>query len=81
MQKRKRITSGNPIRPDATVEEKMPRAAVRLAFFVSSLIWPGASKPTRMPAVTKYESIQFQGPDAPVSLYVCVKTNLADWKP
>lgn len=81
VQNKNRMTSGKPINPDATVEEKMPRAAVRLAFFVSSLIWPGASNPTRIPAVTKYESIQFQGPGAPVSLYVCVKTNFADWNP
>ena len=38
VQKRKRITTVNPRTALATAEEKIPRAAVRLAFLVSSLI-------------------------------------------
>ena len=41
-----RMTSGNPINADATADQKMPRAATRLASFVSSEICPDASKPT-----------------------------------
>jgi hypothetical protein len=38
VQKRNRMTKGKPTRQEATVDEKMPLAAVRLAFFVSSLM-------------------------------------------
>jgi hypothetical protein len=34
-QNRNRITSGKPITADATADQNMPRAAVRLAFLVS----------------------------------------------
>lgn len=75
------MTIGMPIRAEATADVKMPLAATTLAFCVSSEIWPLASKPTRTPAVTKYESIQFQTGGAPVSFKVCVNTYLADWNP
>jgi hypothetical protein len=51
-QKRKRITSGKPMRAEAKADQKMPRAAVTLAFWVSSEMCPDASKPTKIPAVT-----------------------------
>lgn len=78
LQKRKRMTIGKPKIAEAAAELKIPRAAVRLASLVSSLICPLASNPTKIPAVTKYDSIQFQAGGAPVSLYVWVKTNSAD---
>ncbi len=34
-QKRNRMTSGNPMSAEATADQKMPRAAVKLAFLVS----------------------------------------------
>ena len=37
-QKRNRMTKGKPIKQHAMVDEKIPLAAVRLAFFVSSLM-------------------------------------------
>lgn len=59
----------------------MPRAADRLAFFVSSATWPEASKPIRMPAVARYDRHQFQPAGAPVPLYVVMKASCAERNP
>lgn len=48
--------------------QKIPRAAVKLAFFVSSATWPEASKPVKQPDVNRKERSQFQPVGAPVPL-------------
>ena len=61
--------------------QKMPLAALVLAFFVSSTTWPEASNPMRIPAVARYDKHQFQPAGAPVPLYVVMNASLAVRKP
>lgn len=67
-QNKNRIIVANPPTPLATVLQKMPRAAVIEAFFVSSATWPDASNPIKIPAVARYDRHQFQPAGAPVPL-------------
>lgn len=80
-QNKKRITVANPPTPLTTVDQKIPLAAVTLAFFVSSATCPDASNPISTPAVAKYDRHQFQPDGAPVPLYVVMKASWADRKP
>lgn len=80
-QKRKSITTQNPPRPLTTVLQKIPRAAVIEAFFVSSAMCPEASKPINIPAVARYDRHQFQPSGAPVPLYVVMKASYVERKP
>lgn len=80
-QNKKRITVANPPTPLTTVDQKIPLAAVILAFLVSSATWPDASKPMSTPAVARYDRHQFQPDGAPVPLYVVMKASWADRKP
>lgn len=80
-QNKKRITTTNPPIPLTTVLQKIPRAAVTAAFFVSSATCPEASNPIRMPAVARNERHQFHASGAPVPLYVVKKASWADLNP
>jgi hypothetical protein len=81
VQNKNRITTGKPSTALATALEKIPLALVTLAFCVSSLTWPLASNPTRIPAVTKKLNIQFHTGGAPVWFSTSVNTNFASWNP
>lgn len=70
-----RTIVANPNIPLTMTDQKMPRAAVTEAFFVSSATCPEASKPIRIPAVARYERHQFQPGGAPVPLYVVRKAS------
>lgn len=74
-QNKKRMTTAKPPIPLVTVLQKIPLAAARLAFFVSSATWPDASKPMRIPAVARYDKHQFQPAGAPVPLYVVINAS------
>lgn len=80
-QNKKRITTTNPPIPLTTVLQKIPRAAVTAAFFVSSATCPEASNPIRIPAVARNERHQFHASGAPVPLYVVKKASWADLNP
>jgi hypothetical protein len=80
-QNKNRMTTTNPPIPLTIVLQKMPRAAVTAAFFVSSATCPDASNPMRIPAVAKKERHQFQASGAPVPLYVVKKASWADLNP
>lgn len=49
-------------------DQKIPLAAVTLAFFVSSATCPAASKPVNTPEVNRKDSSQFHPVGAPVPL-------------
>lgn len=44
-----RIVAAKAHVPEDRADQKMPRAATRLASIVSSATWPDASKPMRLP--------------------------------
>ena len=65
---RKRNMMGVPRKALAKQDQKIPRAAVKLAFLVSSATWPEASKPVNTPDVNRKERSQFQPVGAAVPL-------------
>jgi hypothetical protein len=67
-QKRNKMIVASPPIPLTIVLQKIPLAAVILAFFVSSATCPEASNPIKIPAVARYERHQFQPAGAPVPL-------------
>lgn len=67
-QTRKRKMIGVPNRALMAQDQKIPLAAVKLAFLVSSATCPEASKPVRTPEVKRNDNSQFQPVGAPVPL-------------
>ena len=72
------MIEANPPTPLTTVLQKIPLAALTLAFWVSSATWPDASNPINIPAVARYDRHQFHPGDAPVPLYVLMNACSAD---
>lgn len=67
-QNKNKTTVKSPPIPLIIVDQKMPFAALTLAFLVSSATWPEASKPIKIPAVARYDRHQFHPGGAPVPL-------------
>ncbi len=67
--------------PLTTVLQKIPFAALTLAFLVSSATCPEASNPIKIPAVARYDRHQFHPGGAPVPLYVVMNASWAVRKP